>query len=81
VRIESEALLSFRLESPITVTPVGTIQRGQNNFTGRHSAPPQGNYNDVIDYSDDNSSRGSSDRPVLKRRPQGSNDLSDNQSE
>jgi hypothetical protein len=81
VRIESEALLSFRLESPITVTPVGTIQRGQNNFTGRHSAPPQDNYSDVIDYSDDNSSRGSSDRPVLKRRPQGSNDLSDNQSE
>jgi hypothetical protein len=76
VRIESEALLSFRLESPITVTPVGALQRNpNNNFSGSHSAPPADNYdnyNDIVDYSDNSSS--SSDRPVLKRRSNGSND-------
>jgi hypothetical protein len=82
VRIESEALLSFRLESPITVTPVGAIQRHQNNSSASYSAPPPDNYNDVVDYSDDsNRSRDPSNRPVLKRRPQGSGDQSDNQPE
>ncbi|MGZ4825108.1 MAG: BON domain-containing protein [Terriglobales bacterium] len=86
VRIESEALLSFRLENPITVTPVGAIQRNQNNYSGTHSAPPPDNYdkyNDIVDYSDNSSgsSSSSSDRPVLKRRPNSSNDQSNDQPE
>ncbi len=68
VRVESEALLSFRLESPITVTPVSTIERPRNNYTGGYNAaPPPDTMDDIIDYSDN--SGGDSDRPVLKRRP------------
>jgi hypothetical protein len=81
VRIESEALLSFRLENPITVMPVANLQRNQNNLSGSYTPPPPAdNYNDVVDYSDEPTTRDSPDRPVLKRRP-GSNDQSNNQPE
>ncbi|MGZ4820974.1 MAG: BON domain-containing protein [Terriglobales bacterium] len=80
VRIESEALLSFRLDSPITVMPVSNLQRPRNDYSGgSYSAPPPSNNannanndnNDVVDYTDDPGNTRSSDpnRPVLKRRP------------
>jgi hypothetical protein len=83
VRVESEALLSFRLESPITVTPVSSIQR-HNDYSGGYNAPPSSNYNppssynaplpgsrdnDTVDYSDDANRSSDPNRPVLKRRP------------
>ena len=46
VRVESEALLSFRLESPITVMPVSSLQRPRNDYSGGYNAPPSNhNYN------------------------------------
>lgn len=89
VRVESEALLSFRLESPITVMPVSSIQHPRNDYSGGYNAPPSNNHNynapppssndnDVTDYSDDASNRSSDpNRPVLKRRS-GANDQSSN---
>jgi len=81
VRVESEALLSFRLESPITVTPVSSVQR-HNDYSGGYNAPPSSsssnynaplpgsdNNNNVPDYNDDSNSSSDSNRPVLKRRP------------
>jgi uncharacterized protein YcfJ len=81
VRVETEALLSFRLESPITVMPVSSLPRGHNDYSGGYNAPPPSNNdnNNVVDYSDDSNPKGDSNRPVLKRRP-GTNDQgSDNQ--
>ena len=79
VRVESEALLSFRLESPITVTPVSNIQRPHNDYSGGYNAPPNNNNynaplpgsndNDTVDYSDDTNRSSDPNRPVLKRRP------------
>ncbi len=66
VHIAPEALLSFRLVSPLTVTPVATMERNHVN-TNWSSAPPPSN--NVIDYSDNSST----DRPVLKRRPKEDN--------
>jgi hypothetical protein len=60
VHIAPEALLSFRLQSPLTVTPVATVQR--NHMNTSWSAPPP--RNNIIDYSDNSTS----DRPVLRRR-------------
>ncbi|HEX9120413.1 MAG TPA: BON domain-containing protein [Terriglobales bacterium] len=87
VRVESEALLSFRLESPITVMPVSSIQRPRNDYSGAYNAPPSNhnynapppsnNDNDVIDYSDDSNRSSDPNRPVLKRRP-GTSDQSSN---
>jgi hypothetical protein len=55
--VASEALLSFTLESPLTVTPASAIHRSRSNRIADYSdsqdqPPPQ---------SDDNG-------PVLKRR-------------
>jgi hypothetical protein len=88
VRVESEALLSFRLESPITVMPVSSIQHPRNDYSGGYNAPPSNSHNynppppssndnDVTDYSDDSNRSGDPNRPVLKRR-QGANDQSSN---
>jgi hypothetical protein len=63
VHIAPEALLSFRLQSPLTVTPAATIERHRLN--SNWSAPPPRNH--ITDYSD--SSNSSPDRPVLRRRP------------
>jgi hypothetical protein len=84
VRVESEALLSFRLESPVSVTPVSSVQR-HNDYSGGYNAPPpssSSNYNAPLpgsdnnnnapaypDYNDDSNSSSDSNRPVLKRRP------------
>ena len=82
MRVESEALLSFRLESPITVMPVSSLQRPRNDYSGgynappsnnNYNAPPSSNDNDIIDYSDDSNRSSDPNRPVLKRRPQTDN--------
>ncbi len=88
VRVESEALLSFRLESPITVMPVSNIQRPRNDYSGGYNAPPSDhnynapppshNDNDVVDYSDDSTHSSDSNRPVLKRRPGTTDQTSNN---
>ena len=82
VRVESEALLSFRLESPITVMPVGHVQRPHNDYSGGYNAPPPSNNNnidDIIDYSDDSNNRSSDpNRPVLKKRRPDATDQSSN---
>jgi len=44
VRLESEALLSFRLESPVTVMPVGHLQRGRSNDYSGSNYPDNNNY-------------------------------------
>jgi hypothetical protein len=88
VRVESEALLSFRLESAITVMPVSSIQHPRNDYSGGYNAPPSNNHNynapppssndnDVTDYSDDSNRGGDPNRPVLKRRS-GTSDQSSN---
>ena len=87
VRVETEALLSFRLESPITVMPVSNLQRPRNDYSGGYNAPPSdhnynapppsNNDNDVVDYSDDSNRSSDPNRPVLKRRP-GTSDQSSN---
>jgi hypothetical protein len=88
VRVETEALLSFRLENPITVMPVSNIQRPRNDYSGAYNAPPSSNHkynapppssddNDVVDYSDDSNRSSDPNRPVLKRRP-GTSDQSSN---
>lgn len=87
VRVETEALLSFRLESPITVMPVSNLQRPRNDYSGGYNAPPSNNNynapppsnndNDIADYSDDSNRSSDPNRPVLKRRP-GTSDQSSN---
>jgi hypothetical protein len=59
VHIAPEALLSFRLQSPLTVTPLAGMERNRVNTSW--SAPPPRNH--ITDYSDS-----TSDRPVLRRR-------------
>ena len=78
VRVETEALLSFRLENPLTLMPVSNLQRPRGNSSGAYNAPPppDNNDDDIIDYSDNSNSNSNSNRPVLKRRPQTGNDQS-----
>lgn len=72
VRVESEALLSFRLESPLTLMPVKSIQRPRNDYSGTYNAPPPPDNidDDIIDYSDNSAPPSDPNHPVLKRRPQ-----------
>lgn len=53
VNLPAETVLSFRLQSPLTVIPSSTLQRGQRTGPGSPQDP----------FSSDD------DRPVLKRRP------------
>ena len=68
IHIKPEQLLSFRLQSPLTVTPASSINRAgrtisQNTSSDSGSSTP--------DYSDDSYSQpDDNNRPVLKRRPQ-----------
>jgi hypothetical protein len=81
VRVESEALLSFRLESPLTLMPVKNIQRPRNDYSGANNAPPpppDNIDNDIIDYSDNSAPTSDPNRPVLKRRPGTTNEQSSN---
>ncbi len=69
IHIKPETLLTFRLQSPLTVTPVSSVSR-----TGRaisEYTPPPSNGNSTHDYSDDSSSQPDPNSPpVLKRRPE-----------
>ncbi len=62
VHVASEALLTFALQSPLTVTPVSSIQRSRSNQLGDYSdnTPPP--------PPDDNSDPSDPNAPVLKRR-------------
>ena len=62
VHVPSEALLTFTLQSPLTVTPVSSIQRSRSNRLGDYSdnTPPP--------PPDDNSDPSDPNAPVLKRR-------------
>jgi hypothetical protein len=68
VHIATEALLSFRLESPLTVTPAPAIQRDrlpspESRWSPADNNAPTASTTTVYDDSSD------SGRPVLKRRP------------
>jgi hypothetical protein len=66
VHIQTEALLNFRLDSPITALPAPPSQRRRLDDSSYSPPPPQNN-NNYVDYSDN--SPNSTDRPILKRRP------------
>ena len=67
VHIATEALLSFQLQNPITVTPGPPSTRRRLEDSNYNSPPPPPN--NERNYTDYSSSNSSSDRPVLKRRP------------
>jgi hypothetical protein len=62
IHVPSEALLSFRLQGPLTVTPVSSVTRS-------HSSMPATDYNDASTQSDQPSSD-DPNQPVLRRRPE-----------
>lgn len=69
VHISTEALLNFRLDTPITALPAPpSARRRLDDSSYSPPPPPQNNNNNYADYSD-NSNNDSTDRPVLKRRP------------
>jgi len=81
VNIATEDLLTFRMQNSLTMTPAPESQRRRlddSNYSA--PTPPQDNRDNhnYVDYSTDrnsgNNSNNSSDRPVLKRRPQGAPD-------
>ncbi len=69
VHIATEALLSFRLQNPLTVTPVGSIRRNRLPSPDNQWSSPENNSSTANDkvYND------STDRPVLRRRPSNDN--------
>lgn len=68
IHIKPEQLLTFRLQSPLTVTPAASINRAGRTIS-EYNAPAPSNNNS--DYSDNSSSDSGPDGPpVLKRRPQ-----------
>ncbi len=66
IQVPSEALLSFRLESPITVMPVSSVSRGSS--ASWNNSSPNNDYTDSTVYNDPNSTT-DPNAPVLKRRP------------
>ena len=73
IHIKPEQLLTFRLQSPLTVTPASSITRAGRTISEYNT--PNNNAGGVHDYSDDSSSDSSSPSdpngpPVLKRRQQ-----------
>ncbi|MBV9610216.1 MAG: BON domain-containing protein [Acidobacteria bacterium] len=72
VKVPSEALLSFRLESPLTVTPVGSINRTRGSDYRDSSSDYRNNnstdYSDNSSYSSGPQTVDDNNRPVLKRR-------------
>jgi hypothetical protein len=74
IHVPSEALLSFTLESPLTVTPVASVQRSRTRRASNSDSPDQYSQpsDRVPDYSDAQSqppsSSDDSNPPVLKRR-------------
>lgn len=74
VRLESESIVSFRLQSPVTVTPArNAIRRASDN----NGPPPEQSYQRDQAYNRDQSNgrdqNDASDRPVLHRNPQQQN--------
>jgi len=69
VHIQTEALLNFRLDTPITAVPAPASQRRRLDDSSYSPPPNNNNNNNYTDYSDDHSSSSSTDRPVLRRRP------------
>ena len=65
VKLDSESIVSFRLQSPITVTPARTAVRRASDSSD--APPPQ--YQPQSDYQPNyqNDDQNSSDRPVLHR--------------
>jgi hypothetical protein len=80
IHVPSEALLSFTLQNPLTVTPVSSIQRSRSNRSADYSdwqdqQPPHSRSNRTTDSSDSQDqpsqqqqSDDDSNGPVLKRR-------------
>jgi hypothetical protein len=73
IHVASEALLSFTLETPLTVTPVSSVQRNRSNsgsnFSDSQNQPRRSDR--VADYSDSQDQPPPDDNsnpPVLKRR-------------
>jgi len=76
VKVPSEAVLSFRLQNPVTVTPVGSINRNRGSDYRDSSSDYRSTSNNNSDYSDNSSYSNDgphtvdeNNRPVLKRRP------------
>jgi hypothetical protein len=69
IHIQPEQLLTFRLQGPLTVTPVSSITRAGRTIS-EYSVP--NNAGSGRDYSDDSSSppADNNNPPVLKRRPE-----------
>jgi hypothetical protein len=73
VKVASEALLSFRLESPLTVTPVNSINRNRGSDYRDSSSDYRSTPSDYSDNSSSTTDSGpqtvdENHRPVLKRR-------------
>jgi len=73
VKVASEALLSFRLESPLTVTPVNSINRNRGSDYRDSSSDYRSTPSDYSDNSSSTTDGGpqtvdENHRPVLKRR-------------
>ena len=70
VNIASEALLPFQLQNSLTMTPSPESQQRRRLDDSSYTPPPQPQSRyDNHNYSDNSSEQNSSDRPVLKRRP------------
>jgi BON domain len=76
VHIGTEALLSFQLQNSLTMTPAPASTRRRLEDSNYSSPPPPQDNRNYVDYSSDrnSSSNNSTDRPVLKRRPQSTPD-------
>lgn len=74
IHVPSEALLSFTLQSALTVTPVSSVQRNRSSRGSDYSdsqSQPQRRSDNVADYSDSQDqppADSDSNPPVLKRR-------------
>jgi len=68
IHIKPEQILSFRLESPVTVTPASTLGHTSRPMSEASRTPSE----DTRDYSEQQTTQSSEDTnpPVLKRRPQ-----------
>jgi hypothetical protein len=77
IHVPSEALLSFTLQNPLTVTPVSSIHRSRSSrnadYSDAQDQPQRSQSNRVADYSDSQDqqqpqSNDDPNGPVLKRR-------------
>ncbi len=69
IHIKPETLLTFRLQSPLTVTPASSVTRAGRAIS--EYTPPPSDGSSTHDFSDDSSSQPDPNSPpVLKRRPE-----------